>query len=458
MLSRLGLAGRLLAMVLFFLLAVVAVGSSIAYIGSGGGEADFRQSLLPEQSAAIAKLLDRADAAEMNDILRAVNTAGLQVVVTPQQPDHAATSLRLSRVERLVGRHFDPPENRTIIATLINPSQGRFPRLARAFAYVRGDQLMRIEISLRSGRFAVLETRGALISRIYGMPIGFFIGFIGSLVGIATIWAIMREARPLKQLVASVDQFAKNAVPSPVDPSGAPEIKRLVQANNDMQARIANLIAGRSLFLGAISHDLKTFLTRFRLRLEEIQDDENRQRGARDLDDMTHLLDDALMVAAGANAPTRKTEIDLSELLKTDLADRPASRVKMDILPKSGEFLVSGDPVALRRMFGNVINNALTYGQHCIVTLTSEADWRMIDVADDGPGIPEEERKLVFEPFYRIDRSRSRQTGGSGLGLAIARQIVEAHNGTIEIQPSPLGGTLIRVRLPQAKASPKPGA
>jgi two-component system, OmpR family, osmolarity sensor histidine kinase EnvZ len=448
MLGRLTFAGRLLAMMLFFLLAMVAIGSSIAYISSARSDGEFGQQSLPQQSAAIAKLLDVAGPVAQAAILPAVNTQTLSVTVIAQRQAPSDGSVRVTQVERLVAQQFDETDQRDVIVTLIDPESGRLPKLAKAFAYVRGDQRMRIELPLKSGSFAAFETRGTLITRIYGLPIGFFIGLIGSLAGITTIWAVMREARPLKKLVSSVDHFAENAVPAPVAPLGAPEIKRLIQASNDMQARIAGLIAGRSLFLGAISHDLKTFLTRFRLRIEEIPDDEQRQRAVRDLDDMTRLLDDALIVAKSASVPNRNAVIELRQLLQADVADRPSLRVEIDSTTAGGAFTVTGDSVALRRVFGNVINNALSYGQRCHITLNTKNGWHSIAIADDGPGIAEEERTQVFEPFYRTDRSRSRQTGGSGLGLAIAKQIVEAHGGTIEIQRATLGGALVTIKLP----------
>jgi two-component system, OmpR family, osmolarity sensor histidine kinase EnvZ len=450
MLGRLGLAGRLLAMMLCFLLAIAALGSSIVFMGSSGNSAGFGSNALPEQSAAIVRLLDNADQTMTDKVLKAVASDTLQVSVVATAPKPVKGSNRLPAVEWLVSQQLNETEKRDVVATLIFPEKMSFPRLQKAFAFVRGGQQMQLVVPLKSGSFAVFDERGIMVTKLYGWPIGFAIGLLGSLVGIATIWAVMREARPLKQLVASVDRFAENAEPDLVKPSGAPDIKKLMLANNAMQSRIANLIAGRALFLGGISHDLKTFLTRFRLRIEEIPDEDQRERATRDLDDMTHLLDDALVVASNTNVPVRHVPVDLNLLLSNEIADRPNAWVTLKTEPDASLSNVIGDPVALRRVFSNIINNALIYGTKCIVTLKRETSHFIIDVEDDGPGIPESEWKSVFEPFYRVDTSRSRLTGGSGLGLAIVKQVVEAHGGTVKIGRSTENGAKVQIALPAA--------
>jgi two-component system, OmpR family, osmolarity sensor histidine kinase EnvZ len=458
MLGRLGLAGRLLAMMLCFLLAIAAIGSSIAFMGSSGGTQAIGSNALPVQSAAIVKLLDNADPTMAEQILKAANADTLQVSVVTDAPKIAEDSIRLPTVEWLVTQQLDETEKREVVATLIFPENMSFPRLQRAFSYARGGQKMQLVVPLKSGSFAVFDARGIMVTKLYGWPVGFAIGLLGSLVGIATIWAVMREARPLKQLVASVDRFAEKAEPDLVKPSGAPDIKRLMQANNAMQSRIASLIAGRALFLGGISHDLKTYLTRFRLRIEEIPDDDQRERAARDLDDMTHLLDDALVVASNTNVPVRRTSVDLKLLLASEVADRPNAQVTFKAEIEAAPSDIIGDPVALRRVFSNLVNNALTYGTKCTVTLKRDASCFIIEVEDDGPGIPESEWESVFEPFYRVDTSRSRLTGGSGLGLAIVKQVVEAHGGTVKIGRSSFGGAKVQIALPAASGQNAPGS
>jgi signal transduction histidine kinase len=214
-----------------------------------------------------------------------------------------------------------------------------------------------------------------------------------------------------------------------------------------MQERIASLVKGRTILLGAISHDLKTFLTRLRLRVEAIPDPDQQARAARDLEDMTALIEDALALARGAAVSERRDEVDVAELLAQQAADR--KEVSLSVASPA-PVKVRGDAVALRRLFANLLDNALRYGASAEVGLERSGSEVIITVDDDGPGIPALERSAVFEPFYRIEPSRSRETGGAGLGLAIARAIVEAHGGRISADLAPKGGARIRVVLPSA--------
>ncbi|MGL4489057.1 MAG: ATP-binding protein [Rhizobiaceae bacterium] len=443
MLGRLGLAGRLLTIMLLMSLALVAIGSAIAFVANSSRDGDTPVLPLPEQIASIVTLLDTLDDAGDAELIKALNTNRLVLRLSPERPEQVGENIRRPNLERLFARYSETFKGRDLI--MIVGEQGRvdYPRLSRIMGY----RSITLAVSLNSGGYAVFEARGLIVTRVFGWPVGFFIGLIGALVGVAAIWAIVSEAKPLKRLVASVDKFAERAEPAPVTPAGAPEIKRLIRASNEMQARISNLLAGRTLFLGAVSHDLKTFLTRFRLRIEELPDADQRDRAVRDLDDMTRLLDDALAVAANTNKDAQHVRVDLQELLTREVNDRPVGRVSF--VPTQGIVAsMNGDPVALRRVFTNLIDNALNYGTRCEVTLEQSGNWIIAGIADDGPGIPEAERERVLEPFYRLETSRSRATGGSGLGLAIARQIVEAHGGKISIGQSKFTGAIVKVELP----------
>jgi signal transduction histidine kinase len=216
-----------------------------------------------------------------------------------------------------------------------------------------------------------------------------------------------------------------------------------------MQERIAALVKGRTILLGSISHDVKTFLTRLRLRVETIPDAKQRERAVRDLDGMTALVEDAIALARGAAVSERREDVDIAALLREEIGARADARAILGAVP-SGSFAVRGDAVALRRLFTNLIDNALRYGAAAKVAVERAGSHVAVLVDDDGPGIPALERAAVFEPFYRIEGSRSRDTGGAGLGLAIARAITEAHGGKISAEGGPGGGARIRVELPVA--------
>jgi signal transduction histidine kinase len=201
------------------------------------------------------------------------------------------------------------------------------------------------------------------------------------------------------------------------------------------------------MLLGAVSHDLKTYITRLRLRMEAIESEDQRTRAERDLDDMTALIDDALSVARGTTLSDRREQIDVRALAAEEIAQRQDSAIEL-VPCAEAEAHVRGDPVALRRVIGNLLDNARRHGSRCRVSVLPAGRMITIAVEDDGPGIPEAEREAVFEPFYRLEKSRSRTTGGSGLGLAIARQIAEVHGGTIRLGASALGGLSASLQLP----------
>src|SRR5262249_6047373 len=156
------------------------------------------------------------------------------------------------------------------------------------------------------------------------------------------------------------------------------------------QGRIADLVRARTLLLGAISHDLKTYITRLRIRVEQLPAEDQREKAARDLDDMTTLIDDALAVSRGTFVSGRRETVDLQELLTTLIGNYPADRVRF--AKETGSARIKGEPVALRRMFANLIDNALRFGTICEIAILHQAGRIVVTIDDDGPGIPAVER------------------------------------------------------------------
>jgi signal transduction histidine kinase len=202
--------------------------------------------------------------------------------------------------------------------------------------------------------------------------------------------------------------------------------------------------------LAAISHDLRTMLTRFRLRAEYIDDDEQRAKALADLAEMQAMLDATLSFARDDASAEARTAVDLSSLIQTlcdDLADA-GQPVYYDGIHR---VTIACRPSALGRALANLIDNAVKYGGEAKVDLSGGDDEVVILIADRGPGIPEDEREKVFAPFYRMEESRSRETGGTGLGLALARDIVRGHGGDITFEDRDGGGLVARVVLPRGE-------
>lgn len=452
MLGRLGFAGRLMAIVLLALLAIIALGAGLEYVNESRDAPPQSRLPLPEQAAAIVEMFEGADTSRRDLILKAVNTDSLSVSVARVLPRELSSERRLPAVEWVVNQYINTLGNREVIVTVDPTENQRWRELRLGQYWVFARQPLRLAVALRPGGHLVFETRGEIARRLFGLPPGFWVGIFGALVGIAAILAVMREARPLRELSRAVTAFSGDSVPIRIRPGGAPEIRSLIAAVNDMQGRIAALIKGRTLLIGAISHDFKTYITRLRLRAEAIPEDEQRDKATADLDDMTALIDDALAVARGSAGPQRREAVDVAELIEALIADRGWPNVELNRRSVSAAPVVDADPVALRRVFTNLIENALRYGNHCWIAMETSDATLVVNVDDDGPGIPEAERQAVFEPFYRIEPSRSRVTGGSGLGLAISRQIVEGCGGTLSFETSPKKGARLRVLLPALRS------
>ncbi len=451
MLGRLGIAGRLFLIILLVLFAALALGTGVAFMGRGANTGTGPRVPVPDQVAAIVELLEQVPAENRAFVLRAVNSDFLGVTVSSARPALTAGNRRMPGVEWFVDQYLSKTGEHEIYAW------DEFFERSTWAAIFQGDFLkaagsrVRIAVSLRNGGFAVFETRGEIV-RIFGLPIGFWIGVLGVAVALIAVRAILKEARPLQALAAAVQSFALNATPVRVMPSGAKETQALVIAVNDMQSKIAQLLASRTLLLGAISHDLKTFLTRLRLRIESIPDAEQHEKAMRDLDDMSKLIDDALAMAKGTATKRCRETVDLAKVIAGEVADRPGGKITV-FAHEQQSLVVDGDPVALRRLIANLLDNALRFGTRSEISLQSAGAVIRLCVDDDGPGIPPKDREAVFEAFYRVEPSRSRDTGGTGLGLTIAKQIVDGHDGRISILQAPLGGARITVELPAARSA-----
>jgi signal transduction histidine kinase len=447
MLRRLGFVGRLMAIVFLSLLALWVVGVGWTYVTQSTSQP--RTFIpLPKQAAAIVRLLEASDEVRRTEVLKATNSDSLTVTLSETLPETVPDKSRLPAVEWLVARYVDVLGDREIVAAFRNAPGTRLRELWWGPSASVFNQPLTLAIQLETGGYVVFETHGELSRRLFGLPPGFWVGILGALIGVAAIVAVAREARPLTELARAVSRFGDEATPVAIEASGAPEIANLIVAVNEMQARIAALMKGRTMFFGAVSHDLKTYITRLRLRAEAISDEDQQTRAVRDLDDMTMLIDDALAVARSSIVSGQRELVDLVALIANDIDRRPAGSVELCVDRAGAPILVSADNLALRRLFDNLIDNALQFGTVCRVTLRKRDGTAVALIDDNGPGIPESERLAVLEPFYRLETSRSRSTGGTGLGLAIAKEIVTAHGGTIGLDTSPLGGTRACVELP----------
>lgn len=261
--------------------------------------------------------------------------------------------------------------------------------------------------------------------------------------------AVRWVTRPLSVLASAAEDLGRNINRPPLDETGPLEVSRAARAFNHMQVRLARYLQNRSRILAAMSHDLKTPITRLRLRAELLDDAEIRSRFARDLEEMESMVTATLDFMRGVDKPGVLQPVDIMALLESLQAD--AQEVGQQVNIKGATTTpYACEPQAVKRCIGNLIDNAVKYGKRATITVDDDAVRLKITVRDEGPGIPEDRLEHVMEPFVRLEESRSRETGGTGLGLTIARSIAEAHGGTLTLHNAEGGGLEARLTLPRS--------
>jgi len=235
----------------------------------------------------------------------------------------------------------------------------------------------------------------------------------------------------------------------PLAERGARELRDAAHAFNTMQERMQRYLDSRTRVLAAMSHDLKTPLTRLRLRLETLPDDEAQARFARDLDEMESMVRGTLALLRNLSDDEARTPIDVNALLERLQSEFAELGANVKIQGRATRPF-TGRPQALKRCLTNLISNAVNFGTHATVAV-EDGTALVIRVSDEGPGLPPEELERVFEPFYRVESSRNRDTGGTGLGLSIARDIAQSHGGSLIVRNLPSRGLEAVLALPRVR-------
>ncbi|NRR33821.1 HAMP domain-containing protein [Oxalobacteraceae bacterium] len=254
--------------------------------------------------------------------------------------------------------------------------------------------------------------------------------------------------RPLKQLAQAAKDLGNDINHPPLSLSGAAEIRQASAAFNAMQARIRQHIFQRTQMLAAITHDLQTPLTRIRLRLEKVADAELQQRLVDDLSAMQQMVREGLDLARSMDTTETMQALDLDSLLDSVCSDATDAGQDVQLKGRAAMALM-GRPLAIRRCLVNLIDNAVKYGHKASVSVERMVGSARIRIRDSGPGIAQDQMARVFEPFYRIETSRSRESGGTGLGLTIARNIAEQHGATVTLSNHVDGGLEVTLVVPE---------
>ena len=275
--------------------------------------------------------------------------------------------------------------------------------------------------------------------------------FLLSALGIAAVAVLTgrRMAKPMRGLAAAAGRFGRGEAVDDLPEAGPAETRETVRAFNLMRARLDRYVRDRTAMLAAVSHDLRTPITSLRLHAEFVEDAETKAKILAALDEMQRMTEDALAFIREDMQREETRTVDLHALVDSVAAD--LAELGHDIaVADSGRVLVACRPGSLRRALRNLLENAAGYGGRAAVRIERDDAETRVVVEDEGPGIPEAALERVFEPFVRLEASRSRDTGGTGLGLAIARGIVRGHGGDIVLANRAEGGLRATVALPRA--------
>ncbi|MDP2794762.1 MAG: ATP-binding protein [Sulfurisoma sp.] len=384
---------------------------------------------LAQRLAAVYRAIDSQGAGERRRLAVLLSAPRQQLAIETAAPPGTARSELLAdfpaRLHELLG---DGVEVRPV----------ELPRFG-AFAF---DLYLR----LSSGEW--LRVRGSAPEEIFAQPWHLALNLALMLLAVVVLVVVAARStvRPLTELARAAHGLADDLKRPPLPEDGPTEVREAAHAFNVMQTRIRGGIEERERFLAAVSHDLKTPVTRLRLRTEMLADADLRNRFRNDIEDMQQLLDGTLDFLRGKSVDEPLRAIDLVALAES-LADDFSTQGEVTLHgPES--LRIVGRPLALKRALANLIDNALKYGGQAQVEIKIAPDGVLVSVEDSGPGLPETELEKVFEPFYRLEASRSRETGGAGLGLAIVRQIARGHDGEVTLVNCERGGLRATLHLP----------
>ena len=440
---------RVLAFVALFIFISQLLGALVIWRQMQSREGMEYRLPLPGRVASIVEIVEATALENRGLLLESLNSATLSVRIEPALSEsERSDGRRMPAFRAAVDRYTDALKGRQVIGMVDRYRRNALPDLREKDDEIEANFPMRLMIELEGDDWLVIETSNLFAERIRRIPIGFFAAMFGSIVAGLAVWAIWQEVRPVRDMAKAAHRFAGTGRPTPVTPAGGRDVRELIESFNAMQERIASLLANRTLVMSAMTHDVRTYLTRLRLRIEALEPD-SRAAAEQTLADIQALLDDTLAFAEAGSLPGTAEPVDLAGLLEAILSSDQFPDGKMRLGPQAGP-AVSGHAGRLQRALVNLISNAVKYGGEADITLSQEAGEARIDIADRGPGIPPEDRARVFEPFFRRDASRNRNVEGAGLGLAIAYNIVRGHGGTIDLADRPGGGLVVTVRLPVA--------
>jgi len=456
------LFGRLVLVLLAGLLVAQLLGAYILLHDRASSIYETSGWYIAQRFASIVELMDTLPDAQRQLVLNSLNTSTLRIVIEGEaQLPASSKDAYASQIHALLSRLL---EQRPIMVAILDWEQTA-PHFMNGMSGMPGMQMMhsapehqlmmtpgptafQIEAQLRDGNWARMVQQLPQDQFLLPGRIHITLAILFLSVVVLSLWAVRRVTRPLVVLGNAAESLGRDITRPPLNEKEGPkEVQRAAQAFNTMQTRIANYIQDRERFLAAVSHDLKTPITRLRLRAELLDDDSLRDKILHDLDDMETMTVATLDFIRGEHQHEETKPVDIMALLESLQDDRQSMGQQLNLSGNAKPY--RAQPTSLRRCIENLIDNAIKYGDAAEVTVEDTDQQLVIRIRDHGPGIPEPQLEEVFQPFHRLEASRNRETGGVGLGLSIARSIARAQGGELTLYNHPEGGLVATLQLPR---------
>jgi two-component system osmolarity sensor histidine kinase EnvZ len=420
-------------LLIFIPLILVQVVSIVAYFSGSWGKVGRRLSDNLSSNMAFVVQLAEQNPDNFSQIKQlAASVYDLDVEFIDNDEKHSVMN-KTSRHNKLVTGFFE------------DALQRDFPDAVTSTYLTEGRSILIVLIDTKDGLFKFnTSTKNIFSTSIFGF-IAWMIG-TSLLLFVVSALFLRVQARSIKQLAEAAEDFGKG-IDTPFKPYGSSEVRKAGIAFTKMKERINRQISERTRMLAGVSHDLRTPLTRMKLQLAMLPQNEDNKEFIDDIGEMEKMLDGYLAFVSGEGGETN-TFVDMNELILSILNKFRNSKSMIRYATNDQVSAIQGREQALKRALTNIISNAFYYGNTISVSLESNNRKMEITVEDDGPGIPEDKREEVFKAFYRIEGSRNKETGGVGLGLSIAKDIIVSHGGTIELGDSSMGGLRVLISIP----------
>jgi signal transduction histidine kinase len=408
---------------------------------------------MADRLAVLAQVIDTTAEALRPNVAEAISSPALHVVWERNgivATDHREDDKR-ALIQASLRSHFGTLDDNRLHVFVVSPADPAPRNLASALHFLHhqpSDQRLQVSLALKDGSWVHfhLSINEAPTTWSRESMISTLVMVLGTLI--IAIWATGWITAPLASFARAAERLGMDVSAQPLSEDGPQEVRAAARAFNQMQRRIRSFVDDRLAMLAAVSHDLRTPITRLRLRTEQLPIEALQQdKMLQDLDEMEQMVSSSMAFAKDEATDEPSQPIDLTALLGSICDDLTDAGFDADFA-WAERLVYRGRPVAMKRLFSNLIENAVRYGQCARVRAVAYPERIEVVVQDQGPGIPEAQLEQVFKPFFRLETSRNRRTGGLGLGLANVRTIARAHGGDVRLCNRPEGGLAAVVILP----------